>query len=54
MAFDKWFARKADDTAYVCFEAKELVAFLYLKVEGPELLLADQIPFGHLHAAVSE
>jgi len=35
-AFDKWFARKADETAYVCYEGKELVAFLYLKVEGPD------------------
>ena len=34
-AFDKWFARKADETVYVCHEAQDLVAFLYLKVEGP-------------------
>jgi predicted nucleic acid-binding protein len=33
-AFDKWFARKADETVYVCYEAQNLVAFLYLKVEG--------------------
>ena len=43
-AFDKWFARKADETAYVCFEAKELVAFLYLKVEGPEENYSDIEP----------
>ena len=29
-AFDKWFARKADETAYVCYEAQDFVAFLYL------------------------
>jgi predicted nucleic acid-binding protein len=26
--FDRWFARKADETAYVCYEGDELVAFL--------------------------
>src|ERR1051326_6364097 len=34
--FDRWFARKADEDAYVCYEGKDLVAFLYLKVEGTE------------------
>jgi predicted nucleic acid-binding protein len=33
-AFDKWFNRKADEPAYVCYEESDLVAFLYLKVEG--------------------
>jgi predicted nucleic acid-binding protein len=28
-AFDKWFARKADETAYVCNQGNDLVAFLY-------------------------
>ena len=32
--FDKWFNRKADEPAYVCYEGETLVAFLYLKVEG--------------------
>lgn len=32
-AFDKWFNRKADETAYVCYERESLIAFLYLKVE---------------------
>ncbi len=32
--FDRWFNRKADEPAYVCFEDKALVAFLYVKVEG--------------------
>jgi predicted nucleic acid-binding protein len=34
-AFDRWFNRKADEPAYVCYEGNDLVAFLYLKVEGP-------------------
>jgi hypothetical protein len=33
-AFDKWFARKSDETVYVCYGAGNLVAFLYLKSEG--------------------
>jgi hypothetical protein len=33
-AFDRWFNRKADEPAYVCYEGADLVAFLYLKVEG--------------------
>jgi predicted nucleic acid-binding protein len=34
--FDKWFNRKADESAYVCTsEADQVVAFLYLKREGP-------------------
>jgi hypothetical protein len=43
-AFDRWFARKADETAYVCYEGTELVAFLYLKVEGPEENYGDIEP----------
>lgn len=35
-AFDRWFNRKADETAYVCYEGEALIAFLYLKVEGPD------------------
>lgn len=33
-AFDKWFNKKSDEPAYVCVEGKQLLAFLYLKVEG--------------------
>ncbi len=34
--FDKWFNRKADETAYVCTaDDGSIVAFLYLKREGP-------------------
>lgn len=32
-AFDKWFNKKSDETAYVCYEKDALVAFLYLKLE---------------------
>lgn len=33
--FDKWFNRKSEEPAYVCLEDRgDLVAFLYLKVEG--------------------
>lgn len=43
-AFDIWFARKADETVYVCHEAQDLVAFLYLKVEGPGENYNDMAP----------
>ena len=43
-AFDKWFNRKADEPAYVCYEGQDLVAFLYLKVEGPEEPYGDIEP----------
>lgn len=29
--FDKWFSRKSDETAYVCYEGNDLVAFLTLR-----------------------
>lgn len=31
--FNKWFNKKADETAYVCYENNVLSAFLYIKVE---------------------
>lgn len=35
--FDKWFNKKADETAYVCSEPDgRIVAFLYLKKEGKQ------------------
>jgi hypothetical protein len=34
--FDKWFNRKADEDAYVCYEGDELAAFLYLKLEAQD------------------
>jgi len=42
--FDRWFARKADETVYVCYEGTTPVAFLYLKVEGPEENYGDIEP----------
>lgn len=43
-AFDKWFNRKADETAYVCYEAESIIAFLYLKLEGPDENYSDIEP----------
>lgn len=50
-AFDAWFNRKADETAYVCTaDAGEIVAFLYLKREGPTEDYSDiSPPFGRAH-----
>jgi predicted nucleic acid-binding protein len=35
-AFDAWFNRKSDEPAYVCLSGTDVLAFLYLKVEGPD------------------
>ncbi|HEV7333136.1 MAG TPA: PIN domain-containing protein [Flavisolibacter sp.] len=32
--FDKWFHRKSDEIAYVCYRKNQLVGFLYIKTEG--------------------
>lgn len=32
--FDKWFNKKSDELAYICYYRQEIGAFLYLKVEG--------------------
>ena len=42
--FDKWFNRKADETAYVSRGADALVAFLYLKVEDERESYVDIAP----------
>lgn len=43
--FDKWFAKKADEIAYVCYDDNnQLAAFLYVKVEGPEENYSDISP----------
>jgi predicted nucleic acid-binding protein len=43
--FDKWFNKKANEIAYVCIsEANEIVAFLYLKREGPAENYTDITP----------
>jgi predicted nucleic acid-binding protein len=33
IGFDKWFNKKADEVAYVCYSSKVLSAFLYIKIE---------------------
>lgn len=44
-AFDDWFNRKADETAYVCTsDAGEIIAFLYLKREGLDENYSDIAP----------
>lgn len=43
--FDAWFHGKADDTAYICHsDTNELLAFLYVKIEGPEENYSDIDP----------
>ncbi|HEX3067449.1 MAG TPA: PIN domain-containing protein [Thermoanaerobaculia bacterium] len=42
--FDRWFHRKADETAYICHGDSSLVAFLYLKVEDDREVYADISP----------
>ena len=44
-AFDHWFNRKADETAYVCqSEGNQMLAFLYVKVERPGEDYSDIVP----------
>jgi len=42
--FDKWFNAKSDETAYICKYDKELVAFLYLKIESEVENYSDILP----------
>ena len=42
--FDKWFQRKADEIAYVCYSGNHLVGFLYVKIEGADEIYADITP----------
>lgn len=42
--FDRWFGRKADETAYICHGDSNLVAFLYLKVEDEREAYGDISP----------
>lgn len=43
-AFDKWFNKKADETAYVCYSNNVLSAFLYIKVEDESENYSDIEP----------
>jgi hypothetical protein len=43
-SFDRWFNQKSEEPAYVCYEAQELAAFLYLKVENERESYADIVP----------
>jgi len=42
--FDSWFNQKSEEVAYLCYEAQELVAFLYLKVEDDQESYSDIVP----------
>lgn len=42
--FEKWFIRKADETAYVCQDNGEIRAFLYLKAENEKENYTDIEP----------
>jgi hypothetical protein len=43
--FDRWFARKSDETAYLCTsDTGELIAFLYLKREAADESYSDITP----------
>jgi hypothetical protein len=42
--FDRWFARKSQEPAYVCFDGDRVVAFLYIKVEDQREPYPDIVP----------
>ena len=42
--FEKWFNRKAEETAYITLFSGNLLSFLYLKVEGPDEAYFDIEP----------
>lgn len=44
IGFDKWFNKKADEVAYVCYSDSTLAAFLYIKIEGEEENYSDINP----------
>ena len=60
--FKKWFNKKSDETAYVCRSDKDLMAFLYLKVENkdenyfdiePQFLPKKRLKIGTLKVALN-
>ena len=44
IGFDKWFNKKADEIAYVCYSNNILSAFLYIKVEDENENYSDIVP----------
>ena len=45
LGFDKWFARKCDEEAYICnTDAGKVLGFLYLKTEGVDENYSDIVP----------
>jgi predicted nucleic acid-binding protein len=44
IGFDKWFIKKNDEFAYVCFNESQVLAFLYLKLEGVDEVYSDITP----------
>lgn len=45
IGFDKWFARKCDEEAYICnTDEGKVLGFLYLKTEGPDENYLDVYP----------
>ncbi|QSZ68350.1 hypothetical protein RJ40_02030 [Methanofollis aquaemaris] len=42
--FEKWFAKKSDEKAYICLLEKKIIAFLYLKLEKENELYSDIRP----------
>jgi predicted nucleic acid-binding protein len=44
LGFDKWFNKKSDEIAYVCYADNKICAFLYLKVEEESELYSEMSP----------
>lgn len=42
--FEKWFNRKAEEEVYVCYSEDNLIAFLFLKVEGESEDYSEIVP----------
>ncbi len=42
--FEEWFNYKADEEVYVCYSGDDLIAFLFLKVEGEGENYSDMVP----------
>lgn len=44
IGFEKWFVKKSDELAYVCFDKGNVCAFLYLKLESIDENYSDIVP----------